>query len=123
MLESQKKGIQDLERLQGLEYEYRLENYASSLSELTFRAHKIGSQEHFYRITFQTTLYIQTATHWDRGNFELAIPEKHIELTDALGLNAAQREQLLLFVASPSNRPKVLVLCHQVFVSQEIPLP
>jgi hypothetical protein len=123
MLESQKKGIQDLERLQGLEYEYRLENYASSLSELTFRAQKTGSQGHFYRITFQTTLYVQTATRWDRGNFELATPEKHIELADAMGLSAAQREQLLLFVASPSNRPKVLVLCHQVFVSQEIPLP
>jgi hypothetical protein len=123
MLESQKKGIQDLERLQGLEYEYRLENYVSSLSEITFRAQKIGLHGHFYRITFQTTLYVQTATRWDQGNFELATPEKQVELANALGLSAAQREQLLLFVASPPNRPEVLVLCHQVFVSQVIPSP
>jgi len=123
MLESQKKGITNLERLQGLGYEYRLENYVSGLSELTFRAYKVGPQEHFYRITFQTTLYIQTATRWDQGDFQLATPEQYVELADAMGLSAIQREQLLLFVVSPANKPKVLILCHQVFVSQEIPLP
>ena len=123
MLESQKKGITDLEKLREHEYEYRLENYASNLSELTFRAYKAGSQGHFYRITFQTTLYIQTPTYWNQGDFQLATPEKYVELVDDLGMSAVQRKQLLLFIASPANKPQVLILCHTVFVSQEIPLP
>jgi hypothetical protein len=123
MLESQKKGIEYLERLQGQECEYRLVNYMSNLSELTFQAYKAESPGHSYRITFQTTLYVQTVTDWDQGDFHLATPEKYRELADAMNLSANQREQLLLFTASPSNKPEVLVLCHQVFVSQEIPWP
>ena len=121
MLESQKRGIEYLERLQEQNYEYRLVNYTSSLSELTFHAHRAGSAGHSYRITFQTVLYVQTLTHWDRGNFQLATYEKFRELADTMGLSAAQREQLLLFIACPSDKLEILVLCHQVFVSQEIP--
>lgn len=123
MLESQEKGIKQIEQLQGRGYAYRLQNYVTSLSELTFLAYEAGSHGHCYRITFQTTLYIQTPTHWDQGDFHLAPPEKYQEIADALHLEDIQREQLMLFEACPPNKPPILVLCHKVFVSQEIPFP
>ncbi len=123
MQESQAKGIRDLEMLRGHGYEYRLLLYTPSLWELTVQAYEVYPKGHFYRIIFHGTHYMQTAIHWIQGDFELATPEKYAKLADALHLTTEERERLLLFVASPPNKPEVLVLCHAVYVSQEIPLP
>ena len=123
MLDSQTKGMRDLETLREYGCRYRFIDYIPHLSELIFLASISDLKGPRYRITFQTTLYIQTVTDWFHGGFELAGPEKYTELVDALDLNTAAKEQLLLFVASPLNKPEVLVLCHTVYVSQETPLP
>jgi hypothetical protein len=115
-----KKGVEALASLSGHGYKYRVQNYTSSLSQLTFEACGDSCR---YSITFQTTYYVQTTIWWDQGDFALATASKFEELAEALGLDAAQRERLLLFVAAPPNRPEVLVLCNRVFVSQETPLP
>lgn len=123
MLEAQRKGVEDLERLYGRGYEYQLQNYTSNLSELTFVARRIEPSGSFYRITFQTTHYVQTMVSWDQGDFRLATADRFLALADALNLSTIQREQLLLFVAVPLNRPEVMILCHRVFLSQEMPFP
>ncbi|MCD4739544.1 MAG: hypothetical protein K8R89_09855 [Anaerolineae bacterium] len=123
MLESQKKGIRILESLHNSKFQYRIESYGTGLSELTILAYKSGYDARCYRITFQTTLYIQASTNWNKADFQLASPARFDKFAIALGLSALQKEQLLLFIATPSDRPEILVLCHTVFVSQEIPLP
>jgi len=123
MITSQQKGIHDLETLQGHGYEYRLESYTSGLSEVTFRAYASLPQPHYYRITFQTMLYIQTMSRWKDGDFQLASTDEYEQLANALDLSPSQQKDLLLFVASPPDRPKVLVLCNTLFISQEIPIP
>ncbi|MBI3242129.1 MAG: hypothetical protein HYZ49_07540 [Chloroflexi bacterium] len=123
MLESQKRGISNLERLQGQGYEYQLENYTSGLSELSIKAYKTGSQGHFFRVIFQTTLYVQIPIHWGNGDFHLATSDRHAILMETLGLSPEQKEQLLLFTALPSKGTEILILCHKVLVSQEIPFP
>jgi len=123
MLESQRKGVEYLGMLQGQGYEYQLVNYTSNLSEITFQAYKAGSPGQFLRITFQTTLYIQTVVHWEQGDFRLATAEEFQRLADAMNLSDIQREQMLLFIACPPDKPDILILCHQVFVSRETPWP
>jgi len=116
MLKSQQQGIESLRMLQGRGYTYRLESYASALSELSVRAYKADASG--YRIVFQTTFYIQMATDWERGDFQLASPQEHEDLMNRLRCSATQKEQMLLFTVSPSTNPETFLLCHKVLLSQ-----
>ncbi len=123
MLESQQRGVHALEALKNQGYEYRLERYVASLSELTIRASKPDSPGFYIRITFQTTLYVQMPTYWTQGDFCLATTDRYMKLVTELGLGEDQTKQLLLFTVYPAQTPEIYVLCHQVFLSQEIPVP
>lgn len=123
MLEFQQKGIHDLEILKNQGYSYSLERYINSLSELVVCASKPDSPNHFIRIYFQTTIYIQMPNHWTSGDFCLATTDKHSEITTKLGLSEVQAKQLMLLTTQPPTNPEILVLCHQVFLSREIPIP
>ena len=122
MQEFRQKALRDLEILRNQGYSYSLERYVDSLSELIVRASKPDSPNHFIRIYFQTTIYIQMPIHWISGDFCLATTDRHKELTTSLGLDEIQARQLILLTVQPPTRPEILVLCHQVFLSQEIPI-
>jgi hypothetical protein len=122
MLESQQKGIRTLETLRSQGYEYKLEKYTSHLSELTIRAYKSDSPGFYFYITFQTVVYIQMPTHWNQGDFCLATQDEHERIARDIGLNEHQAQQLLLLTVQPSVAPEIFVLCHKVFLSQEVPI-
>ncbi len=123
MLASQKKGVELLEELSKHPFQYRIQSYAAGLSELTILAHRLeGETPHCYRITFQTTHYIQAPSSWNAANLRLASTTKWDDFAAVLGLSRLQKEQLLLFVATPADKPEIRIVCHTVFVSHEIPL-
>jgi hypothetical protein len=116
MLESQQRGIESLGKLLGRGYAYRVENYASALSELSIRAYKAESDE--FRIVFQTTFYIQMPTNWQGADFQLASIRQRDDLMNRLDCTLAQKEELLVFTVVPSSNPETFVLCHKVIVKQ-----
>jgi hypothetical protein len=120
MLSSKKEGAQRLEMLMEGNYEYSVESYSAGLSELKIRASLSGNPSKCFYIVFQTTLYIQLPVHWKDGDFCLSTSEKYIELTSSLNLDESAKEQLMLFTVKPIHNPDIFILCHKVFLSQEI---